>query len=353
MSVLIFLIVLSVLVMVHEAGHFLVAKLCKVSVKEFGFGFPPRLVKLFRWKETVFTFNLLPFGGFVKMEGEDEIATNPKGSFALKHPAKKLAILFAGIVCNILFAWILISVVLGIGVPLSTSITGDSADAQTMVMDVVPNSPADAAGVVPGTIITGISTPDGVAHSTAPATLHELIAENPNQSITITSPDASYVLVPEYDEKSDTYRVGLATDSIIKTQLGFFKSITTGAVMTVHMTRDVTVGMANLIGGLFAGNVDTSAVTGPVGLVGIVGDAEKSGITPLLILTALISINLAVINLVPFPALDGGRIMITILEWIRGKQFNQKIMGTIYTVGFFTLIAVLILVTIKDVRGLI
>lgn len=356
MSILIFLAVLLLLVIVHEFGHFIVARWNGVHVHEFGFGFPPRAAKLFRWKETLFSLNWLPIGGFVRMEGEDASTGNPNG-FDTKHPAQKLAILFAGVFFNLLLAWMLMSITLGIGVPMSASIAGEQADKSTIVASVMPDSPAEKAGIVSGMEIIGIGSKDGSFTSVTPSELPTIINQQSGNEVTIrvqTEAGAieEYPVTPAYDEQTDTYKIGVTTDQIVFERLGLFSAIGNGFLMTAQLTKEVAVGFAMLIGGLFAGTADTSSVTGPVGLVGAVGQASHVGFSTLLLLMAIISVNLAVINLVPLPALDGGRILVTILEWIRGKQFNQKAVGIVHTIGFFLLIGVILLVTIKDIRGL-
>lgn len=352
MSILIFFIVLSALVLVHELGHFIAAKLCKVSVHEFGFGFPPKLIKLFRWKETIFTLNALPFGGFVKMEGEDEAehTASPK-SFGSKHPAKKLFILCAGIIGNVLFAWFLIALVLGIGAPISSDTASKyniQGSTHTVVLDVTTDSPAAIAGITAGTVLPGIT----------PTALQSLVADSNGNPITLDAiskdnQSISYTITPQYDSELGMYKIGIASDSITEGKVSVLKAIAIGFEMTLGITKNVALGFVQLIGGLFTGTADTDSVTGPIGLVGIVGNAEKTGgIISLLMLTALISVNLAIINIVPFPALDGGRIFVTIIEWIRGKQFNQNILGKVHSIGFIILIAILVAVTIKDVKGL-
>jgi len=350
MSVVIFLIVLSALVLVHELGHFIAAKLCNVSVREFGLGFPPKIARLFRWRETVFTLNALPFGGFVKMEGEDEeVLPSPK-SFSVKHPLQKLTILVAGIVGNILFAWFLISIVLASGVQLPVDVAGThgvTGTEQTVIVEVQKGSPAEIAGIIPGVTLQNFS----------PDTLHDaVVTSNGNpvviQTVNQDNQEASYTVTPEFNTDEGVYKIGIASDQIVQARFPFFSAIGNGFLMTAHLVKQVSVGIATLIGGLFMGHADTSGVTGPVGLVGIVGGASKAGFASLLTLMAIISINLAVINIVPFPALDGGRIFVTIIEWIRGKQFNQKILGNIHSIGFMILIGLLVLVTIKDIKGL-
>lgn len=348
MAVLLFFIVLSALVLVHELGHFLVAKLCKVSVYEFGFGFPPKIAKLFRWKETVFTLNALPFGGFVKMEGEDTAVTSPN-SFGTKHPAQKLLILIAGIVGNLLFAWLLIIAVFSIGAPVSSELATKyniTGLAQTTVLEVTTDSAAAQAGIVPGTVITNFT----------PEELHTAVITSNGSAVTLQTisndTETAYVLQPQYDSVEQIYKVGIASDSIVHARVSIVKAIHVGFVMTAGMTKNVAIGFAGLIADVFKGHPDTTSITGPIGLIGIVGAASKTGIIHLLMLTALISVNLAVLNILPLPALDGGRIFVTIIEWIRGKQFNQNILGKVHTIGFILLLAILVAVTIKDIRGL-
>lgn len=267
MSIIIFLIILSVLVIVHELGHLGVAKFFGIRVDEFGLGYPPKAKSLFRWKGTNFTLNWLPFGGFVKIFGENYQEVNlavspPSDSFQRKNRGIQAGVLVAGVVCNFLFAWLLIFIVL----------------------------------------IAGLSAPLEAAQN---------------------GPVSIYKAVPE--------------------------SLRITAVLTVKTTEALDIFLSDAV----VGRADLSTVTGPVGLVGLVGEVNQLGFGYLLTFTALISINLCLINLLPFPALDGGRLLFVGLEAISRRAIPFKIFNALNAAGFALLIFLMILVTIRDVRNIL
>ncbi|MSR87574.1 MAG: RIP metalloprotease [Candidatus Zambryskibacteria bacterium] len=277
MSVIVFLVILSILVLVHELGHFGVAKFFGIRVDEFGLGYPPRAKKLFKWKGTDFTLNWLPFGGFVKIFGENPTDSPKKDlgesvghysgassvdNFQYKNRGVQSLVLVAGVVCNFLFAWLLIFIVL----------------------------------------ITGLSAPLEAAQNG-----HLSVVE----------------AVPE--------------------------SLRISAVLTLKTTQALSIFISQAV----VGHADLSTVTGPVGLVGLVGEVSGLGFGYLLTFIALISINLCIINLLPFPALDGGRLIFVVLEAISRRSIPARIFNAINAVGFALLIFLMILITIRDVKNIL
>ncbi|MBI1974485.1 MAG: site-2 protease family protein [Candidatus Zambryskibacteria bacterium] len=243
MSIIIFLIILSALVIVHELGHFLVARYFGIRVDEFGIGFPPRAKNLFVWKGTPFTLNWLPFGGFVKIFGENQVETQARPveatglacgeSFQNKNRSIQAAVLAAGVVFNFLFAWILISLV--------------------------------------------------------------------------------------------------------------YHSVFTGFADTVRFTVETFKALFHF---------SFKDVSGPVGIVGIVREATKLGASSLMMLTALISVNLSIINLIPVPALDGGRLVFVAIESITRRKIKPSVFNAFNTIGFALLIILMVAVTIQDMRNI-
>jgi len=256
MNILIFLIILLVLVLVHEFGHFFTAKRFGIRVDEFGFGFPPKLFG-FKFGGTEYTFNLLPLGGFVKIFGENPDDTNTYGpeadrNFINKPKYQQAIVLFAGVFANFLLAWLLFSIVLMIG----------------------------------------------------------------------------------------------------PSKLSFFSAFWEGMKFTLFITKETVLGLYALIVESLQGRGSLESITGPIGIIKIVGDAYNVGFSYLLSFTGLISINLAVINLLPFPALDGGRLFFLLIEKIKGSRISPKVANTANMIGFGVLILLMLFVTYHDVINL-
>lgn len=378
MTVIIFLIVLAILVFVHELGHFLAAKMSGIRVDEFALGFPPRVVSK-KIGETEYTINLLPFGGYVKIHGENgEDPEDPESmkdqdrSFVHKNRFIQVWVLIAGIVFNILFAWIIISIGLSFGLPPLTQEMNESQYVQksgVIIGDVTKDSPADKAGLKLGDRIVYAYVP-GLAGTTTTANhpedtqlIYNLIAASQGRDIEfVIAPgatlfnsqeerDASRKLTikPSYDITPEKPAIGIRMYGGSEVTVPFPQSFIEGAKITAQMTRDTAYGLMHFFGTLIRGTADLSQVAGPVGIAGVVGNAWQLGLTYLIGLTALISINLALINLVPLPALDGGRIVIVMIEGIIRRPLPVKIINIIQIASFCLLILLMVLITIKDI----
>lgn len=368
MSVVLFIVILFVLVLVHELGHFLVAKKFGVRVDEFGFGYPPRAARLFKKGETEYTLNWLPFGGFVKIFGEDpndESANGPDSGRALvnKPRYQQALVLVAGVVCNWLLAWILLSVGFMSGLP--AAISSDSSkdqhikDVSFRITQVVKGSPADTAGIKTGDVILGAHRDDGVdlIEKTPEGLISFVSTSKEGERLTFTvernHEQKTIDILPKKGVVADKVAIGVASDTIGVLKLPFFQAFHEGATMAWNMTAGTASSMYHLIVDSFKGHADISSLSGPVGIVGIVGDAYKFGFAYLMSFTALISINLAIINLIPFPALDGGRLLFILIEKIKGSRISSNVANWLNTIGFFILIALMLVVTYHDVVKLI
>jgi regulator of sigma E protease len=361
MSVLIFIIILGALIFVHELGHFLFAKWSKMRVDEFAIGFPPKLFS-FKRGETTYALNLIPFGGYVKIFGEnpDDVSGNPDAdnSFVNKSKWKQAAVLIAGVLFNVLFAWILFSIGFLSGFP--TVVTDENRDSvanpRVMITNVSADSPALEQGLQLGDVITEIDTETQEPLIIASvADVQTYIADNQDETLLFTvqrSGGDETVVIP-VDAKegivADKKAVGIMMGLIGEMKLGFFKSFGYGALTTVDKTKEVAVGLGTFLGQIFTGNAKFDQVAGPVGIVGLVGDASEIGFIFLLSFTAVISLNLAVLNLIPFPALDGGRLLFILIEAIIRKPIPYKVANTVNAVGFLVLIGLMIVITISDV----
>lgn len=363
MTIIIFIIILGTLVLVHEMGHFIAAKKSGVRVEEFGFGYPPRAISLGRRWGTLFSINWIPFGGFVKIFGEnyeEEAAASKASGLSFTKVSKKLqvVILAGGVAFNIIFAWILFSFgfVFGLPSPVDNSYGVLPENPILTVIDVLPDSPAALAGLKPGDEIKSLSLQNGEKlENLVPEAIPDFVDKSEGQIILDVKrgkEDLNFEIKPEINLSEERKIIGVRTDMIGILSLPISKAIVEGAKVTAKISYLTVVGISDLLFGLFRGHADVSSVTGPVGIVGLVGDASRLGFAYLLTFTALISINLAVINLVPLPALDGGRILFVIIEAIFRKPINPKFAQTINTVSFALLIALMLFVTYRDILKL-
>ncbi len=364
MSILIFLIILLVLVLVHEAGHFFVAKKFGIRVDEFGFGFPPKLFGI-KKGETEYTFNLLPLGGFVKIFGEtpdEESLNGPDAvrSFINKEKWKQALVLFAGVFMNFVLAWLLFSFGFMSGFPVSVGSAGSGYELQNVnlvITSVLKDSPAQKAGLQAGDKIISVYSSDSekdgdVLENPNPAELQSLVTSKGNTNdiyIRYTRGTSQDLAEITPDLSADKPTIGISMDQIGTAKFSFFKAFWKGLVFTLSVTKDTILGLFGLLAQAIRGEGDLNAVTGPVGMVGIVGDAYQFGFVYLLSFAALISINLAIINLFPFPALDGGRLFFLLIEKIKGSRINPKFANTANMIGFVILISLMLVITYHDV----
>lgn len=353
MSILLFIVILVVLIIVHEVGHLLAAKWVGMRVDEFGVGYPPKALTLFRRGGTDYTLNWIPFGGFVRIFGENPDAESLAGedSFVNKPKWAQAIVLVAGVTFNILFAWLLISVgfMTGLPAPVDYEGAGTVENAALTITSVVDESPADISGIKTGDVILSVG---GITAPT-PEQLRESIAQSGGDALSVTYERGDVVettdITPSLELNPETPTVGISMDMIGTLKLGFFPALWEGAKMTWLVTEAVVIGLGTFFASLVTGGADLAQVTGPVGIVGLVGDASSLGFIYLLSFTAFISINLAVINLVPFPALDGGRLLFVLIEKIKGSAISPKVANTVNGVGFALLILLMIVITFNDI----
>jgi len=360
MSVVIFIIILGVLVFVHELGHFLVAKFFGIRVDEFGMGFPPRAVKLFKKGETEYTLNWIPFGGFVKIHGEDSLdKDDPDYNRSLVSKAwwKQILVLIAGVTMNVILAWVLFSFTFMIGTPTAASSLNDPSVLRNpvlTVLEVVDKSPAQVAGLAAGDKILKVTSPEAIlSNATTDGFTQFIQSTKPGESLTIEikrgQVTKDLTVTPNQTTIAGKEAIGVSIDIVGLYKLPFFASIGQGAKTTYYTAGSTLSAFGQLISGAFHGKGGLSTLTGPVGLVGVVSDARKIGFAYVLVLAAIISINLAIINLVPFPALDGGRVLFVIIEKIIRRPLPKKFVEWTNAIGFFLLIALMIAVTVKDI----
>ncbi len=343
-TILAFLGVLAIVIIAHELGHFATAKACGVKVEEFGLGFPPRLLS-FKRGETRYSLNAIPLGGFTKMAGEED--PEVERSLASKGIGTRLLVLSAGSIMNAILPFLLLSI--AFMVPHNVVV------GQVAVEEVAENSPAAMAGIKDGDIIISIN--DKPINNTSDLSRYIQMNLGGEITILVEHSDASQEeveLVPRWRPPEGEGAVGIVISTLEPTverqSYPFWRAIPMG----VNQTIETLVLFKNAILSLFIGTASIGGVAGPVGIAQITGEVAKAGISPLLEWTAFFSLNLAILNLLPLPALDGGRITFVLLEWIRrGKRISPKREGLVHLIGFFMLMAFILAVTYQDIIRII
>lgn len=355
LTIITFLIVLSVLVLVHELGHFLVAKFFKIKVEEFGFGFPPKVLSK-KIGETVYSLNLLPIGGFVKLYGEDEAGGGNVSVKNQKFSAKdidraffsrpyyqKILIVVAGVFMNFLLAVALLSFVFGFrGVPVAGNKVEVSQTAQ--------NSPAQKAGLRQGDVIVSIN--DKKIDSTNALTTET--KKNLGKEIILTienekSGVRKVQITPRtnYPKTEGPMGVAIAQNIEIK-KYPLTQAPIEGIKESIRESGLIISGMAMIFKDLLTHGSVPAGVAGPVGIAELTGQVAQSGSTALLSFVALLSLNLAILNILPIPALDGGRLFFILVEAITRRKLNPKIESYSHAVGIALLLGLIALITLHD-----
>ncbi len=361
MSILIFIVVIVALIVVHEFGHFVVAKWSGMRVDEFGLGYPPRAMVIGKIGETEYTLNWLPFGGFVKIYGEDGKvpgdAPDPR-AFSARPRILQALVLIAGIAMNLLFAYILITGALIMGTPraLSDSEIAGAKNVELAIANVLPDSPALLAGLVPGDSIISASDSAGEWKAVDPKSFSAFINASHGSAVTLSvkrnGTEQTIIATPVAGVASgdpSRYALGIEVATIGVVPLSFGSAIIEGARLTWGATILTAQGLWHFFYGVFTLSADLSQVAGPVGIAGIVGSASAQGLGYLFSITAIISINLALINLIPIPALDGGRLLFVIVESIIHRPIKPNIAHAVNAFGFIALILLMLVVTANDI----
>lgn len=338
MSILLIIIGISVLILIHEAGHFLVAKKLGLLVEEFGFGFPPRL-----WSkkigETTYSLNLLPFGGFVKIHGEQQAdqADIPERAFFTQKAWKRSLIIVAGVFMNFILGWLLMSLIFFVGVPKTV-----------LLSQVAAGSPADLAGLKAG---------DRVANFEKSQDFIDFVNKNRGQKISLTvqrgSESLNIALTPRLIVPEGEGPLGVALVEAGVDKRSFFASLYEGLKNSLLLMWGILLGLFNLIASLVTQGQVLAGFVGPVGIFGVANQAGELGMIYLVQLLALISLNLTILNVLPFPALDGGRLFFILLEKIKGSPLSPSFERSANAAGFVFLLFVMIAITVRDIIALL
>jgi regulator of sigma E protease len=367
LTLLLFLLVLSVLVLIHELGHYWAARACGVKAEEFGYGIPPRIIGFVkdkgRWKivrrkdrgtypNTIWSLNWLPIGGFVRIKGESSQDPDGPDSFH-RHPIwQRILILSAGVGMNWFLAAFLFSIGLMAGTPSMLDALPPGAtvrDRAITIADVLPESPAAQAGILPNDVILRVDdTPITSLHD-----VRERIASKGTAETTIVvmreGQERAIITHPVYLSEAGRTGIGIGLMDIGTVSYPPHLAVKNGMIVTAIYTREVVMTFVDLIRDLVHGGGGVSSqVSGPVGIAVATGRVAERGIMPLLQFAAILSINLAVVNFLPIPALDGGRVLFLLIEGFRRRAMNRHVEALIHNVAFLLLIGVIALVTVHD-----
>lgn len=354
LTILLFIAVLAVLVFAHEAGHFFVARKMGMAVEEFGFGFPPRM---FGWKKnnTMYSVNWIPLGGFVRIKGETGIVDAfADDSFIAKKAWRRFLVLIAGVTMNFLLAAVLLSVGFMFGMPSSTdSVMPKGArirNQQIEVVSVLSESPASRAGIHPRNRIISL---DGKTSFAGTEAVRAYIAEHGDAGILVKYMAGDDVfekkIVSEPLPNVGRNGIGVGLMQTATVSFPFHLAIWHGFSGAVSLTAEIVRAFAGLFWNLLTQGRLAADLSGPVGIAVMTSEAASLGFVSLLQFTALLSLNLAVINAFPFPALDGGRILFLFLEKIRRKPISRSLENLVHNAGFALLMVLVVVVTYRDI----
>ena len=331
-TAILFILMLLVLIIPHEWGHMIVAKKCGVRVFEFSVGMGPLI---FKWEKggTQYSIRLLPLGGFCRMEGEEEAVDSPT-SYSNQPNGKKVAILLAGVTMNIIIAVL--------AVTISICITGVVTNS---IGDVNPGSPAAVAGLQSGDKIVEIN---GTQTKSWEEVSEGIRSYDGKGSLDFTierdGKEVSAEVTPEYNEEAGSYMIGITA--------GVSKNVWECARLGPKTTWELNKAMLQGFKMLFTGGLSADDVAGPVGLVKVVDQAASYGIAPYLMLLALVSLNLAIFNVIPIPGLDGGKVFFIILKIISRGKIDDEMENKATLIGMALILALFILITFNDVKNL-
>jgi regulator of sigma E protease len=362
LTIIAFIIIFSLLILVHELGHFCMARRAGVKVEEFGIGLPPKAKVLFKDKKsTEYSLNWIPFGGFVRMYGEDSYdpkALKDKKSFASKTILQRTSIILAGVVMNFILAWVLMTIGFSIGMKpflvtpedIQKGISAGLVETQQVlyVHEILPGSPLSTTDLKAGDSISEINgNPVPMAEN-----LNTLLKPNEMVKLKVLRDSKDGILEVPTDAEGKLGFVISSEDLIInvknvrypvyKAPVEAIKEVGRLSILTVKM-------LGNVIVSIVAKFTVPEGVAGPVGIAKMTHYFVKQGIMALVQFTALISISLGVINVMPFPALDGGRFLFIIFEVITRRKPNAKWESRIHTIGFGLLMLLIFIITWNDI----
>ncbi|HPS28226.1 MAG TPA: RIP metalloprotease RseP [Candidatus Paceibacterota bacterium] len=357
MILLIFILCFGFLIMAHEFGHFIVAKKNGVKVEEFGIGFPP---KLFGKKigETVYSINAIPIGGFVRIFGEEGEASDNSRSFAAKSIWQKISILVAGVGANLLVAGLIFSFLFTIGFPLDVSneVLPAGKKAEIVITSIEKNSPAQVAGLKVGDVVLKVRNAKGQEFIPERITdFQKIVSENeiPDLNLIIKRGGETLNLqaTPRVNHAQNVGPLGVSLMELVYYRYPLFRAVGEGFKHVVILSKEMVFGLIQAMKDWFVQKV-TPQVTGPIGIASLSIQMAHIGWRYFFNFLAFLSTNLAIVNILPLPALDGGRVVLAIIEKLRKKSLPLKVVEAINGIGLLLLLLLSLLIALKDVAHL-
>ncbi|MBI5135072.1 site-2 protease family protein [Candidatus Uhrbacteria bacterium] len=348
MTIVLFVFIFSLLVLVHEFGHYVSAVLSGIRVEEFAIGFPPRLWSKTTRRGTVISLNAIPIGGFVRLEGEDH--PGGKNAFTSQSILRRSFVIVSGVVMNVLLAFVLLTGVLVLGAPMVESDLPPSAvvsDQYIEIVNVLADTPAARAGVQPAERIIAV----GGQSITSIEQLQGIVTEHVGTALDFTLASASGQRSLTITPTTIRNQVGIGVELLpmVTVRLPIHTAVVQAAAITGRQLWAITNGLVGLMMDLMRGNNVSEHIVGPVGITKFVGVAATSGWFAVINLMILLSLNLAVVNILPIPALDGGRLFFLLLSAL--FTVPTRIERKIHQFGFIALLALLALITVNDLRA--
>lgn len=362
LTILIVFISIIGLLVIHEFGHFIIAKKFGVKVEEFGVGYPPRLFGK-KFGETLYSLNLLPFGAFVKIHGEEggEVSLENYRSFAGKPIWQRILIILGGVASFWIVAAVLLSIVFNIGTSqvISDEENGSLINPRVQIVAIAPDSPAETAGIMAGDTVIKVKSQESEVRSVDKVIeIQEFTEKYKGEEVVLTIERGKDVfetsLIPRASPPEGEGAMGIGLVRTAEKSYSWWQAPIKGIEATFNFTVAIIAGWGQILGNLIQGEGLPKGVqlVGPVGIGSLMVQAAQVGVSYFLQFIAIISIYLAIFNILPIPALDGGKLVFLIIEKIKGRPVNQKIEQSV-TAGFFLLlIGLMIWVTIKDIVNL-
>ena len=373
-TIVLFLLILGVIVFFHELGHFVMAKLYNVKVEEFALGFPPKIFGV-KKGETEYRLNWVPLGGYCKIVGEDgEEKENPR-SFGSRSIFQRFQIISAGVLMNFFLAFVIFSFIFMVGFPqditgkdLSIIKAGENSsqasviineenaksvrDVKIQISEIIKDSPADKAEMKVGDTVVQIDNKKINSIEDLQNHTQENLGKPMILSITRGKESFTKEIIPRENYPEDEGAMGVSLAQTAVVSYSFLEAIKQGYEYTVHLTIFIIMAFASIIWGLVTTGKTVAEVSGPVGIAAMTQQAASMGFLTVLNFTALISVNLAIINALPLPALDGGRMVFLLIEKIKGSPLNQQWEAKANNFGFMLLMGLMVVVTFKDIAKL-
>ncbi|MEN6434371.1 MAG: M50 family metallopeptidase [Anaerolineaceae bacterium] len=348
LRILEFIILFGFLLFTHELGHFLVARLSKIEVDEFGFGFPPKITRIFRLWGTDFTLNAIPFGGFVRLKGDMD--PNVPGGMGAAKPIARLGVLLGGPIMNILTGVLIFSIIF--------SQVGVANQKIIQIMGVNENSPAAVAGFLVGDVVQSINNEPIDSMSKLSSLVYANLDKEMQVVVLRNNEEITYTLTPRSNPPQGEGPLGITMGNPVK-DVSWFEAVPYGFVMAYDQAK----ALIELPGQLIAGSIspEQARLVGPVGMFNIfsqtrdldqeeqaAGSSQPAGLNSMYLL-AVLAVALGLTNLLPIPALDGGRILFLLPELLFRKRIPPKYENLVNFIGFSLLIVLMLYITAQDI----